>query len=141
MGRATGIMVQDEVYQILKDSKEGMTAYEINKILNDKDRLNKKNEERYENRNADGNRYHPIRVKGNGSGNTTIELSAKLSRSILFDSRTETKRNTNGQLTPTNIYTVRDLEVAYDKMIRSKKKITKFPKVLQNYAKTKVVEQ
>jgi hypothetical protein len=141
MGRVTGVMLQDEVYQILKDSKEGMTAYEINKILNDKDRLRKKNEERYENRNTDGKNYHPIRVKGNGSGNTTIELSAKLSRSILFDSRTESKRNTHGQLTPTNIYTARDLEVAYDKMIRSKKNISKFPKVLQNYAKSKVVEQ
>lgn len=141
MGKATGTMLQDEVYQILKDKPNGMTAYEINTILNDKDRLRKKNEERYGNRNIDGNRYHPIRVKGNGSGNTTIELSAKLSRSILFDSRTESKRNTKGQLTPTNIYTVRDLEVAYDKMIRSKKKLTKFPKVLQNYAKSKAVEQ
>lgn len=141
MGRATGVMLQDEVYQILKDKPNGMTAYEINKILNDKDRLKRKNEERYENRNNNGNKYHPIRVKGNGSGNTTIELSAKLSRSILFDSKMESRRNTKGQLTPTNIYTVRDLEVAYDKMIRSKKKTSKFPKVLQNYAKSKEMTQ
>lgn len=141
MGRATGVMLQDEVYQILKDKPNGMTAYEINKILNDKDRLRRKNEERYENRNNNGNKYHPIRVKGNGSGNTTIQLSAKLSRSILFDSRMESKRNPSGQLTPTNIYTVRDLEVAYDKMIRSKKKTSKFPKVLQNYAKSKGMTQ
>jgi len=141
MGRATGVMLQDEVYQILKDKPNGMTAYEINKILNDKERLRRKNAERYENRNNNGNKYHPIRVKGNGSGNTTIELSAKLSRSILFDSRMESRRNTKGQLTPTNIYTARDLEVAYDKMIKSKKKATKFPKVLQNYAKSKEMTQ
>ena len=141
MGRATGQMLQDEVYQILKDKPKGMTAYEINKILNDKDRLRKKNEQRYENRNDAGNRYYPLRLRGNGSGNTTIQLSAKLSRSILFDSRTETKRNPSGQFTPTNIYTARDLEVAYDKMIKSKKKLSKFPKVLQNYAKSKAVEQ
>ena len=53
----------------------------------------------------------------------------------------ESRRNTKGQLTPTNIYTARDLETAYDKMIRSKKKTSKFPKVLQNYAKSKAVEQ
>ncbi len=141
MSRATGQMLQDEVYQILKDKPQGMTAYEINKILNDKDRLKRKNEERYENRNNNGNRYHPLRLRGNGSGNTTIQLSAKLSRSILFDSRMESKRSPSGQLTPTNIYTARDLEVAYDKMIKSKKKLSKFPKVLQNYAKSKAVEQ
>tara|TARA_R100000908_G_scaffold38146_1_gene17600 strand:- start:1962 stop:2381 length:420 start_codon:yes stop_codon:yes gene_type:complete len=139
MSRATGQMLQDEVYQILKDKPQGMTAYEINNILNDKERLRKKNEEKYERRNIDG--YHPIRLRGNGSGNTTIQLSAKLSRSILFDSRMESKRNPTGQLTPTNIYTARDLEVAYDKMIKSKKKLSKFPKVLQNYAKSKAVEQ
>lgn len=141
MGRATGQMLQDEVYQILKDKPNGMSAYEINKILNDKERLRRKNEERYENRNDGSNRYYPLRVKGNGSGNTTIQLSAKLSRSILFDSRMESKRSPSGQLTPTAVYTVRDLEVAYDKMIKSKKKLTKFPKVLQNYAKSKVVKE
>ena len=63
MSRATGQMLQDEVYQILKDKPQGMTAYEINKILNDKDRLKRKNEERYENRNNNGNRYHPLRLR------------------------------------------------------------------------------
>ena len=135
MGRMTGTMIQDEVYNILKDSKEGMTAYDINKLLNDKDLLRQKNKEREEKGDF------IVRVKGNGSGNTTTQLSAKLSRSILFDSRTETRRNQAGFLTPTAVYTVRDLDVAYDKMIRSKKKLNKFPKVLRQYHKQKEMEQ
>lgn len=135
MGRMTGTMIQDEVYNILKDSKEGMTAYDINKLLNDKDLLRKKNKEREEKGDF------IVRVKGNGSGNTTTQLSAKLSSSILFDSRTETRRNQAGLLTPTAVYTVRDLDLAYDKMIKSKKKLNKFPKVLRQYHKQKEMEQ
>ena len=135
MGRMTGTMIQDEVYNILKDSKEGMTAYDINKLLNDKDLLRQRNKEREEKGDF------IVRVKGNGSGNTTTQLSAKLSRSILFDSRIETRRNQAGFLTPTAVYTVRDLDVAYDKMIRSKKKLNKFPKVLRQYHKQKEMEQ
>tara|TARA_R100001443_G_scaffold2193_2_gene7444 strand:- start:5343 stop:5750 length:408 start_codon:yes stop_codon:yes gene_type:complete len=135
MGRMTGTMIQDEVYNILKDSEEGMTAYDINKLLNDKDLLRQKNREREENGDF------IVRVKGNGSGNTTTQLSAKLSRSILFDSRTESRRNQAGVLTPTAVYTVRDLDVAHDKMIKSKKKLNKFPKVLRQYHKQKEMGQ
>ena len=132
MGRNTrrNYVVHEEVYHILKEKPKGLTAQQINDILNTRDK------------NANNDSLYQKRVRGLTKGNSTIQLSSILSGGILFESHdSTTKRDSVGRITPVKVYKARDLEDAYQRMINTNKPVSKFPKVLQNYAKSKAVEQ
>jgi len=122
-------VVHEEVYHILKEKPDGMTAQEINDVLNERP----KNQD-------EPSTYR--RYRGLAKGNSTIQLSSILRGGILFDSYdSEMKRDSLGRLTPMKVYVTRTLEEAYQKMLETNKPISKFPKVLQNYAKSKEMTQ
>ena len=132
MGRNTrrNYVVHEEVYHILKEKPKGLTAQQINDILNSRDK------------NVNNDSIYQKRVRGLAKGNSTIQLSSILSGGILFESHdSTTKRDSLGRMTPVKVYKARDLEDAYQRMLNTNKPVSKFPKVLQNYAKSKVVEQ
>lgn len=130
MGRNTrrNYKVHQEVYNILKDAPEGMTAQQINDVLNSRVIVQQQ--------------YTHTKVRVTAAGNSTIQLSSILRGGVLFESFDScSTRDSVGRITPVKVYRTVPLEYAYQKMLDSRKDVKKFPKVLREYAAKKEMKQ